>query len=106
MANLSFSSRLLCCLIFFFLFFFIFAEAKQGRGVRWGFHPRYGPGIPKQGLQDYYQINLTGDVRGPESLSFDCKGNGPYVGVSDGRVLRWQGPDHGWVEFAVTTANR
>ncbi|EEF47639.1 strictosidine synthase, putative [Ricinus communis] len=53
----------------------------------------------------YYQLNLPG-VLGPESLAFDCNGNGPYAGVSDGRILRWQGQGKGWVEFAITSANR
>lgn len=43
---------------------------------------------------------------GPESLVFDNEGRGPYTGVSDGRVLRWDGPDVGWTDFAVTSPNR
>ncbi|CAN1332897.1 Protein STRICTOSIDINE SYNTHASE-LIKE 10 [Linum perenne] len=34
------------------------------------------------------KIQLPAGVAGPESLAFDCKGQGPYVGVSDGRVLK------------------
>ncbi|XP_042517833.1 protein STRICTOSIDINE SYNTHASE-LIKE 10-like [Macadamia integrifolia] len=41
---------------------------------------------------------------GPESLAFDCKGQGPYVGVSDGRVLRWEGAE--WKQFSVPTNHR
>ncbi|CAN6174149.1 unnamed protein product [Urochloa humidicola] len=37
---------------------------------------------------------------GPESLAFDHRGDGPYTGVSNGRVLRWRGPLRGWTEFA------
>ncbi|KAK9198735.1 hypothetical protein WN944_013921 [Citrus x changshan-huyou] len=33
---------------------------------------------------------LTG-VIGLESLAFDCNGERSYVGVSDGRILKWQG---------------
>ncbi|KAE8716122.1 hypothetical protein F3Y22_tig00110156pilonHSYRG00423 [Hibiscus syriacus] len=43
---------------------------------------------------------------GPESIAFDCKNEGPYVGVSDGRILKWQGLNLGWKEFAVTSPNR
>ncbi|KAF7827900.1 protein STRICTOSIDINE SYNTHASE-LIKE 10-like [Senna tora] len=45
-------------------------------------------------------------VSGPESLAFDCNGEGPYVGVSDGRILKWRGNGEGWVEFAVTSHQR
>ncbi|XP_057785081.1 protein STRICTOSIDINE SYNTHASE-LIKE 10-like [Salvia miltiorrhiza] len=48
-------------------------------------------------------IRLAGAV-GPESLVFDPSGGGPYTGVADGRILKWNGGD--WVEFAVTTSKR
>ncbi|KAF8036279.1 hypothetical protein BT93_C2104 [Corymbia citriodora subsp. variegata] len=53
----------------------------------------------------YYQLALT-QVTGPESIAFDCEGRGPYVGVSDGRILKWEGPRLGWREFSVPTAHR
>jgi len=28
---------------------------------------------------------------GPESLAFDPDGEGPYTGVSDGRIMKWRG---------------
>jgi hypothetical protein len=37
---------------------------------------------------------------GPESLAFDNRGDGPYTGVSNGRVLLWSGTRRGWTEFA------
>ncbi|XP_052295886.1 protein STRICTOSIDINE SYNTHASE-LIKE 10-like [Citrus sinensis] len=40
---------------------------------------------------------------GPESLAFDCGGEGPYVSVSDGRSLKWRGSKLGWTQFATTT---
>ncbi|OWM85467.1 protein STRICTOSIDINE SYNTHASE-LIKE 10 [Punica granatum] len=43
---------------------------------------------------------------GPESLAFDPNGGGPYTGVADGRILRWDGDGRGWVDFAVTSPNR
>ncbi|KAH9296350.1 hypothetical protein KI387_039938 [Taxus chinensis] len=43
---------------------------------------------------------------GPESLAFDNDGRGPYTGVSDGRILRWDGPTLGWTQFALTSSNR
>lgn len=41
---------------------------------------------------------------GPESLAFDAKGEGPYTGISDGRILKWQGKEHGWLEYAAVHA--
>ncbi|KAF8730119.1 hypothetical protein HU200_017089 [Digitaria exilis] len=39
-------------------------------------------------------------LRGPESVAFDGDGDGPYSGVSDGRVLKWNGPVRGWTTYA------
>ncbi|KAG7565989.1 Strictosidine synthase conserved region [Arabidopsis suecica] len=50
-------------------------------------------------------VNLTG-ASGPESIGFDPAGEGPYVGVSDGRVLKWRGESLGWSDFAYTASNR
>ncbi|XVE74453.1 hypothetical protein DITRI_Ditri12bG0018600 [Diplodiscus trichospermus] len=57
-------------------------------------------------LESYYQLELNDKGTGPESIAFDCKKEGPYVGVSDGRVLKWQGPNFGWTEFAIPSPNR
>lgn len=51
---------------------------------------------------DGIQLQLPRGV-GPESLAFDCGGEGPYVNVSDGRSLKWRGSKLGWTEFATTT---
>ncbi|XP_051230515.1 protein STRICTOSIDINE SYNTHASE-LIKE 10-like [Lolium perenne] len=40
-----------------------------------------------------------GTVRGPESVAFDGEGHGPYSGVSDGRVLKWNGDKLGWTTY-------
>lgn len=50
-------------------------------------------------------IKVTGAL-GPESIAFDPNGDGPYTGVADGRILKWQGDELGWTEFAVTTSRR
>ncbi|KAM7258512.1 hypothetical protein ACFE04_014253 [Oxalis oulophora] len=51
----------------------------------------------------YHNLPLPGAL-GPESIAFDCKGHGPYVGNSDGRILKWEG--HGWSEFAIPSPIR
>ncbi|XP_030549965.1 protein STRICTOSIDINE SYNTHASE-LIKE 10-like [Rhodamnia argentea] len=53
----------------------------------------------------YHQLALA-EATGPESVAFDCRGRGPYVGVSDGRILKWEGPRRRWREFSVPTAHR
>ncbi|KAL6888347.1 hypothetical protein ACP4OV_009373 [Aristida adscensionis] len=39
-------------------------------------------------------------LRGPESVAFDGAGAGPYSGVSDGRILKWNGQARGWSTYA------
>jgi hypothetical protein len=56
-------------------------------------------------LQDA-EIKWRGQFFGPESLTFDPQGRGPYTGISDGRVLRYDGPELGWTTFAYTSTNR
>ncbi|KAF8666502.1 hypothetical protein HU200_053616 [Digitaria exilis] len=49
---------------------------------------------------DFKQIRLPTGVSGAESLAFDRRGEGPYAGVSDGRVLKWHGSTRRWTAFA------
>lgn len=42
-------------------------------------------------------------VVGPESIAFDPMGDGPYTGVSNGRILKWQGRRLGWRDFAYNS---
>lgn len=46
------------------------------------------------------------DAVGPESLAFDGTGRGPYTGVADGRILRWDGELRRWSTFGVTSSVR
>lgn len=48
-------------------------------------------------------VPIADGATGPESLAFDPAGEGPYTGVSDGRILKWQQRDHGWIEYAVVS---
>ncbi|KAK9727243.1 hypothetical protein RND81_05G267900 [Saponaria officinalis] len=54
----------------------------------------------------FHKIPLGPNQQGPEALAFDCKDEGPYVGISNGRILKWNGNKYGWTEFAVTSSNR
>eukprot|EP00250_Pteridium_aquilinum_P002096 c12299_g1_i1 orf=160-1356(+) len=51
------------------------------------------------------QILFSHQLHGPESLAFDSLGRGPYTGISDGRILRWEGTDLGWTQFATVYPN-
>lgn len=43
---------------------------------------------------------------GPESTAFDRYGGGPYTGISDGRIIKWDAIHNRWVDFATTTPYR
>lgn len=68
------------------------------------FSPPHLP-LSKDHLHAAQILHVTGAL-GPESLAFDAHGGGPYTGVADGRILKWEGEDRGWTQFAVTTSNR
>ncbi|XP_062229400.1 protein STRICTOSIDINE SYNTHASE-LIKE 10-like [Phragmites australis] len=48
------------------------------------------------------RLELPESLVGPESVAFDGHDAGPYVSVSDGRVLRWGGEGAGWKTFAYS----
>ncbi|BAS98682.1 Os06g0623700 [Oryza sativa Japonica Group] len=47
-------------------------------------------------------LDLGGSLVGPESVAFDGKGRGPYSGVSDGRIMRWNGEAAGWSTYTYS----
>uniref|UniRef100_A0A0D9WSB7 Strictosidine synthase conserved region domain-containing protein n=1 Tax=Leersia perrieri TaxID=77586 RepID=A0A0D9WSB7_9ORYZ len=47
-------------------------------------------------------VDHGGSLVGPESVAFDGKGRGPYSGVSDGRIMRWDGPKTGWSTYTYS----
>ncbi|KAL1548743.1 protein STRICTOSIDINE SYNTHASE-LIKE 2-like [Salvia divinorum] len=57
-------------------------------------------------FQDAVVMRMPGRAVGPESFAFDGRGGGPYTGVSDGRIIRWQANESRWVDFAVTSPER
>ncbi|GLJ36807.1 hypothetical protein SUGI_0742470 [Cryptomeria japonica] len=59
----------------------------------------------KSRLQEADVETLKG-VWGPESIAFDPQNRGPYTGIADGTIVRWDGPHLGWSLFAFTSPNR
>ncbi|KAI9173400.1 hypothetical protein LWI28_000722 [Acer negundo] len=54
----------------------------------------------------FTRLPLPTRSMGPESIIFDSSGGGPYTGITDGRILKYQGPLRGFSDFAITVANR
>lgn len=50
------------------------------------------------------ELRFVNQVQGPESVTFDSLGRGPYTGVADGRIVFWNGES--WSDFAYTSPNR
>nr|TKW09080.1 hypothetical protein SEVIR_6G068600v2 [Setaria viridis] len=48
------------------------------------------------------RLELPDGLIGPESVAFDRHGAGPYVSISDGRVLKYAGEGAGWTTFAYS----
>ncbi|KAF8721293.1 hypothetical protein HU200_023222 [Digitaria exilis] len=48
------------------------------------------------------RLELPDVLVGPESVAFDAHGAGPYVSISDGRVLKYGGEGVGWTTFACS----
>lgn len=90
------------------LWFWVLAVALLGVLARLNLFPLYSPLAPRDAhnLLQRADVQLTPGFVGPESLAFDPQGRGPYTGVGDGRVLRWDGPLVGWTEFSTTSPNR
>ncbi|KAK8450657.1 hypothetical protein SEVIR_6G069100v4 [Setaria viridis] len=48
------------------------------------------------------RLELPDGLIGPESVAFDRRGDGPYVSVSDGRILKYAGKSVGFATFAYS----
>nr|QHD64718.1 strictosidine synthase-like 10-like protein [Oliveria decumbens] len=53
-----------------------------------------------------YEVMPIFNATGPESFAFDVTGEGPYTGVSDGRIIKWNQSQRRWTSFSVTTPDR
>lgn len=56
--------------------------------------------------RSFSKILLPPQATSPESVALDPRGGGPYVTIADGRVLKYLGPDFGFMDFATTSPNR
>ncbi|XP_050236452.2 protein STRICTOSIDINE SYNTHASE-LIKE 10-like [Mercurialis annua] len=54
----------------------------------------------------FSRLNLPSPAIGSDSTAFDALGQGPYTGVADGRILKYQGPNVGFQDYAFDTPNR
>ncbi|CAN6338153.1 unnamed protein product [Urochloa humidicola] len=70
------------------------AHAEQA----WSIHVPKPGGVARS--LSVKHIYLPDGVTGAESLAFDRRGQGPYAGVSDGRILKWDGVAQKWSTFA------
>jgi hypothetical protein len=90
-------------------------QHSVGNGVK-HFEPQYIAAPTYDILQNFSrdtesklqkaELKWRGEFWGPESVTFDARGRGPYTGISDGRVMRYDGPELGWSTFAYTSRNR
>ncbi|CAN6300957.1 unnamed protein product [Urochloa humidicola] len=83
MARINAVALLLLAVALAVLLPFCAAEPIKTTPTHWSFH-----------------LPLPDGVTGAESLAFDSRAQGPYAGVSDGRVLKWGGSAVGWTTFA------
>ncbi|CAL9236444.1 unnamed protein product [Arabidopsis halleri] len=70
-----------------------------------GERPKHGDSMLTVQFPDFRLLPTTGAL-GPESFVFDFSGDGPYTGLSDGRIVKWLANDSRWIDFAVTTSTR
>ncbi|WOG90065.1 hypothetical protein DCAR_0209306 [Daucus carota subsp. sativus] len=56
--------------------------------------------------RSFSKILLPPNATSPESVALARRGGGPYVTIADGRILKWLGPDFGFMDFATTASDR
>ncbi|XP_031276883.1 strictosidine synthase-like [Pistacia vera] len=57
-------------------------------------------------IPSFTKIILPPGTLGPESLAFEPFGGAFYTGVADGRILRYGGPQIGFLDYAFTSPKR
>ena len=68
----------------------------------------YQPSVIEKGhsqLWEWETLSLDG-ATGPESFALDPLGQGPYAGISDGRIIKWEEHERRWINFAITSQKR
>ncbi|KAL5544841.1 hypothetical protein UlMin_008625 [Ulmus minor] len=55
-------------------------------------------------VNNFQKLPLPSTSTGPESIAFDSLNRGPYTGISDGRVVRYNGTN--FVDYCITAPNR
>lgn len=90
--------KLLFVVAMSFAFFFSLNEFFSER-------PIHGESMLSVHFPDFRLIPTTGAL-GPESFVFDFSDDGPYTGLSDGRIVKWLANESRWIDFAVTTPTR
>lgn len=53
-----------------------------------------------------YEVVPLMDSIGPETFAFRPDGEGPYTGVSDGRIIKWDQNERRWVNVTATSPHR
>lgn len=54
----------------------------------------------------FSQLHLPAGCYGPSSITFDHKGEGPYVGAGDGRIFKFDADTTQFKEYCVGNAHR
>lgn len=70
----------------------------------WVAHMRGGVGQSEAKGWQFEAVPIDGAV-GPESFSFDPRGEGPYTGVSDGRIIKWHQTQNRWLNFSAIASS-
>ncbi|KAK4479760.1 hypothetical protein RD792_015295 [Penstemon davidsonii] len=60
--------------------------------------------LSSYGAHSFKKIQLPS--LGSEAYAFDAQNGGPYTGLNDGRIVKFHGPNLGFLDFATTTQNR
>ncbi|KAK8541698.1 hypothetical protein V6N13_137709 [Hibiscus sabdariffa] len=54
----------------------------------------------------FSRIQLPGNASGPEALAFELGTEHFFTGIVDGRILKYQGPTAGFIDFGFAAPNR